>query len=204
MEELPDFFFQRFSVVDLFSYLIPGAVWIFYSCYIMNITPDTSLFAFVDVFFLKHWAVRLIFFLCLSYVAGMILSESSYWLWRTLRCLWGALIKFAKKFCGQRNDNSSDGQQGDRSAPREWVQRLPKSELIRKQQLYQGYYEFSRTMSAAALIMLLEWLPYARRPKNKGEWILGLALILALVLLVVRGRRFYKYREEYRDALKNP
>ena len=135
MSEYPEFV-NRFSVVDVISYFAPGALYSLYTHYLMVRSGNNVFLEAIDAVFQGSILARAVCFCVISYVVGMMLSEVSYWICTVLGKVFG-------KYIDRKSDNGNLGS-------------ISMAEKLRKQQLFQCFYELFRSLSVAIPVLLIQ------------------------------------------------
>ena len=78
---------ERFSIVDVFAFLIPGAFLTLYLCWIDGETAWNALFGPVELIFPDNVIMRAVYFGFMAYAVGMLVSEASWMAERAFRSL---------------------------------------------------------------------------------------------------------------------
>ena len=78
---------ERFSIVDVFAFLIPGAFFTLYLCWVDGEPARNALFGPVELVFPNSVIMRAVYFGFMAYTVGMLLSEASWIAERAFRSL---------------------------------------------------------------------------------------------------------------------
>ena len=135
MSEYPKFV-NHFSVVDVVSYFAPGALYSIYTHYLMVKIGNNVFLEAIDAIFQGSTLARAVCFCVVSYVVGMMLSEVSYWICTVLG-------KVCGKYIERKSDNVNLGL-------------ISMAEKLRKQQLFQCFYELFRSLAVTLPVLLIQ------------------------------------------------
>ena len=182
MSDLPEFT-KSFSCVDLLAYFVPGAMFVLFSYWLLPENIGKIFRGPIDTMFPGNVFALAVYFCVVSYLIGMLLSELSYWLWRLSGYLGKSITK--KK---QANTASSNR-----------LAVIPHNELIRKEQLFQSFFQLCRCCAVVLPLLLIE-ASYIGTRGNPLDiwWFFG----VVEVGLLTRAQRFNSYKKEYQDELK--
>lgn len=207
MSDLPEFT-KSFSCVDLLAYFVPGSMFTLFSNWLL---PDNIKKIFsepINAMFPGNTFALAVYFCIVSYLIGMLLSELSYWLWRICGFLLGFFRNLLGKFFTNILDKSLSNKLGkffgnmlDKFFKKTGNNRLaviPHTELIRKEQLFQSFFQLCR---CCAVVLPLLWLEsvYAKKWTLFDLWWFFSPVE---AVLLIRAWRFNSYRKEYQDELK--
>ena len=78
---------ERFSIVDVFAFLIPGAFFTLYLCWVDGEPARNALFGPVELVFPNSVIMRAVYFGFMAYAVGMLVSEASWIVEKAFRSL---------------------------------------------------------------------------------------------------------------------
>lgn len=205
-------FLKQFTVIDFLSMSVPGGCLILaWNYYVGGVNEP------VIQFFGESTAILAIYFVMLSYLAGMMLQELSKPLEKKwvrdlddLNAEWQNTQKIAEYYKNHFGLSIKEAQAngGSQKVGREIFLCVSDPPITgSKLNLFQAFYGMGRNSTAAAFLIFVISVIFGfvlvHRKVSPGDLLMPMLYLVLAVIMYFRGKRFYRITQEraYRDFL---